>query len=242
MTYSFPTSLTRLYLQYMGASGNNSFVAELYLKPLTSGMDDNVPPWHTREAVSVLREWNPDADVTYVLAIVFRLDYSFVRRYAEEPSKPHWWTEVLKNTRVQAFLDRVHCTPYNAPKTKCHKFTLTVAVPAESGPMRGWQVLALEVPGRLVMFSSHLIHGFTCHRLARLEVCEDDEGRINVKASNIRVFSVDFSEVFVNKLVVGGHNISVMHASTSRDAGTLWLEQIADGSSTSWKVTSSRAP
>ncbi|KAJ8596145.1 hypothetical protein M405DRAFT_871487, partial [Rhizopogon salebrosus TDB-379] len=189
---------------------NDLFLSNLAYTPVLAihgGMDDNVPPWHTREAVSVLREWNPDADVTYV----------------EEPSKPHWWTEVLKNTRVQAFFDRVHCTPYNAPKTKCHKFTLTVAIPAESGPMRGWQVLALEVPGRL----------------ARLEVCEDDEGRINVKASNIRVFSVDFSKVFVNKLVIGGHNISVAHASTSRDAGTLWFEQIADGSSTSWKAVDS---
>jgi hypothetical protein len=34
-------------------------------------MDDNVPPWHTREAVSVLREWNLDADVTYVFILVF---------------------------------------------------------------------------------------------------------------------------------------------------------------------------
>lgn len=50
----------------MGAPGNDFHVINLYLKPLTSGMDDNVPPWHTREAVSVLREWNPDADVMYV--------------------------------------------------------------------------------------------------------------------------------------------------------------------------------
>lgn len=62
---------------------------------------------------------------------------------------------MLKNTRVQAFLDRVHCVSYNAPKAKCRKFTLTVAVPAESGPMRGWRVLALEVPGRSVILFPH---------------------------------------------------------------------------------------
>lgn len=56
----------------MGASGDSSFVSKLYSKPLISGDDDNVPPWHTRKAVSVLREWNPDADVTYVLTLVFR--------------------------------------------------------------------------------------------------------------------------------------------------------------------------
>jgi len=72
MIYSFLTSRTRLYLQYMGASGDSSFVSKLYSKPLVSGDDDNVPPWHTRKAVSVLREWNPDADVTYVLTLVFR--------------------------------------------------------------------------------------------------------------------------------------------------------------------------
>ena len=30
------------------------------------GDDDNVPVWHTREAVSVIRTWNPDANVTCV--------------------------------------------------------------------------------------------------------------------------------------------------------------------------------
>jgi hypothetical protein len=63
---------------------------------------------------------------------------------------------VLKNTRVQAFLDRV--SSYEAPKTKCRKFTLTVAVPAESGSMGGWRVHALEVPGRSVRLSSCFVH------------------------------------------------------------------------------------
>jgi hypothetical protein len=30
------------------------------------GMDDNVPTWHSREAVSVLKAWNPNANVTSV--------------------------------------------------------------------------------------------------------------------------------------------------------------------------------
>ena len=68
---------------------------------------------------------------------------------------------MLKNTRVQAFLDRVYCVSDHMPTARHCEFTLTVAVPAESGPMRGWRVLALEVPGRLV-FSSPLIYGFMC--------------------------------------------------------------------------------
>jgi len=75
----------------------------------------------------------------------------------------------------------------------------------------------------------------TYHRLARLEVCEDDEGRVNVKASNISVVSVDLSKVFIRKLVISGHEVSVLHA--DRRAGTLWLEQVADDGSTSWRVS-----
>lgn len=182
---------------------NDLFLSNLAHTPVLAihgGADDNVPPWHTREAVSVLKEWNPDADVTYY----------------EEPGQPHWWFEVLKNTRVQAFLDRVSCSSYDAPKTKCRKFTLTVAVPAESGPMGGWRVHALEVPGRL----------------GRLEVCEDDKGGVNVKASNISVISIDLSKASVSEFVI--NNQSIAHASAK--AGTIWLEQ---GNSTGWKAVDS---
>ncbi|KAG1842649.1 hypothetical protein DFJ58DRAFT_731968 [Suillus subalutaceus] len=185
---------------------NDLFLSNLAHTPVLAihgGADDNVPPWHTREAVSVLREWNPDADVTYY----------------EEPGQSHWWFEVLKNTRVQAFLDRVCCSSYDAPKTKCRKFTLTVAVPAESGSMGGWRVHALEMPGRL----------------GRLEVCEDDEGGVNVKASNISVVSIDLSKASVNKLVI--NNQSIAHASAK--AGTIWLEQDTNRNSTGWKAVDS---
>lgn len=91
--------------------------------------------------------------------IVATLTTHIFCRYAEEPGKPHWWFEVLKNARVQAFLDRVHCASYNTPMAQCREFTLTVAVPAESGSMRGWRVLALEIPGRSVL-SSYLVSDF----------------------------------------------------------------------------------
>ena len=34
-----------------------------------SGKDDNVPTWHSREAVSALRTWNPEANVMSVWII-----------------------------------------------------------------------------------------------------------------------------------------------------------------------------
>lgn len=30
------------------------------------GADDNVPPWHTREQVGILKTWDPNVDVTCV--------------------------------------------------------------------------------------------------------------------------------------------------------------------------------
>lgn len=185
---------------------NDLFLSNLAHTPVLAihgGMDDNVPPWHTREAVSVLREWNLDADVTY----------------HEEPGQPHWWPEALKNTRVQVFIARVCCSSTGAPKIKRHKFTLTVAVPAESGPMEGWRVHALEVPGRL----------------GRLEVCEDDEGGVNVKASNISVVSIDLSKASVNRLVINSQSIE--HGSAK--AGTIWLEKDTNCNSTGWKAVDS---
>lgn len=185
---------------------NDLFLSNLAHTPVLAihgDADDNVPPWHTREAVSVLREWNPDADVTY----------------DEQPGQSHWWSEVLKNTRVQAFLDRV--SSCEAPKIKHRKYTLTVAVPAESGSMGGWRVHALEVPGRL----------------GRLEVCEDDEGGVTVKASNISVVSFDLSNASVNRLVID--NQCITH--TSMEAGTIWLEHNTNRNSTGWKAVDSYA-
>jgi hypothetical protein len=34
----------------------------------------------------------------------------------------------------------------NRPRSRA--FTLTVAIPAESGPLHGWQIESVEVPGR----------------------------------------------------------------------------------------------
>lgn len=83
-----------------------------------------------------------------------------MNRYHEDPGRPHWYPEVLCNERVQAFLDRVYFSlpprpVMKAPSThlpmsqerKETNFTLTVAVPAESGSLNGWQILALTIPG-----------------------------------------------------------------------------------------------
>lgn len=102
---------------------------------------------------------------------------------------------------------------------------------AGARPRSAWEVSALLLSCKW-LYDSH-------RRLARLEVCEDDEGRVNVKASNISVVSVDLSKVSAKKLVICGHEISsnILHFSRDRDAGTLWLEQVTDDGLTGWKVT-----
>jgi hypothetical protein len=87
--------------------------------------------------------------------------------------------------------------------------------------MGGWRVHALEVPGRL----------------GRLEVCEDDEGGVTVKASNINVVSFDLSNASVNRLVI--NNQCIAHASV--EAGTIWLERDTNRNSTDWKAVDSYA-
>lgn len=81
-------------------------------------------------------------------------------RYHEDPGQPHWYPDVLLNQRVQDFLDRVYFASSSprsglGPRTsglvsqehKTTSFTLTVAVPAESGSLNGWQIHALTTPG-----------------------------------------------------------------------------------------------
>jgi hypothetical protein len=47
----------------------HGYVARQHLPCLVphanSGDDDNVPAWHTREAVAVVKTWNPAADITF---------------------------------------------------------------------------------------------------------------------------------------------------------------------------------
>ncbi|KAF7359398.1 Transmembrane protein [Mycena sanguinolenta] len=112
---------------------NDLFLSNLVDMPVLAvhgGNDDNVPVWHSREAVNVLLSWNAEANVT------------------EDPRQLHWYPSVLKNNQVQTFLDDVlQKASHRRPRSKT--FTLTVAVPAESGSLHGWRIERLSVPGRL---------------------------------------------------------------------------------------------
>ncbi len=70
-------------------------------------------------------------------------------------------------------------------------FTLTVAIPSNSGSLHGWSIHRLNIPGRYVTYPSMAT---TCvevtymHRLGRLTVNFNSDG-ISVETSNIGAFS-----------------------------------------------------
>ena len=64
------------------------------------------------------------------------------RKYREDAEQPHWYPWIFQTEDVQAFID----APAFSSRSK--QFTLTVAVPSESGSMHGWRIENLAVPGR----------------------------------------------------------------------------------------------
>ncbi|KAJ7043274.1 hypothetical protein C8F04DRAFT_1074310 [Mycena alexandri] len=139
---------------------NDLFLSNLVDTPVLAihgGNDDNVPVWHSREYLSVLQTWNPDANVTF----------------REDARQPHWYPSVLKNAQVQAVLDNIlQASTQRHPRSKI--FTLTVAVPSESGSLHGWKIERLSVPGRLGRL--------TVHTLA--------DNQLRIVTSNVDRFSV----------------------------------------------------
>ncbi|KAI0362755.1 hypothetical protein OH77DRAFT_1389445 [Trametes cingulata] len=141
---------------------NDLFLSNLVDTPILAihgGDDDNVPVWHTREAVSVLKTWNPSANVTF----------------REDPGEPHWYSSVFANDQVRSFISAVlegsRSSSEKQPASR--SFTLTVAVPSDSGSLHGWSVHRLNVPGRL----------------GRLSV-QIGQDAIRVRTSNVKAFSI----------------------------------------------------
>ncbi|KAJ7168119.1 hypothetical protein C8R43DRAFT_1060269 [Mycena crocata] len=152
---------------------NDLFLSNLVDTPVLAvhgGRDENVPVWHSREAVGVLQTWNTDANVTL----------------REDPLQLHWYSDVLNNTQVQAFLDDVLRPSFMLRRPRSDTFTLTVAAPAESGSLHGWKIERLCVPGRLGRL--------TVHRLS--------DNQIRIVTSNVDRFSVRADMWDVNSLYV----------------------------------------
>ena len=73
-------------------------------------------------------------------------------RLREDPGKGHWYSSVLDNSEVESFIDEM-MTP-GGRRVQSDDFTLTVTIPAESGPLHGWSIEQLKIPGRCVTVNS----------------------------------------------------------------------------------------
>ena len=111
-----------------------------------SGDDENVPVWHTRVLVDTLKAWNPTANVTYVFGRFTVSIFSNSHSFREDPGQPHCYDAAFGDGRTQAFIDASLNATFATQGTR--SFTLTVAIPAESGPLHGFRVLRLWTPGR----------------------------------------------------------------------------------------------
>ncbi|THH05576.1 hypothetical protein EW145_g4691 [Phellinidium pouzarii] len=94
------------------------------------GDDTNVPPWHSREYVSVARSWGTSANISF----------------HEDEGQPHWYPEVFQGAHVENFLDAMLDPDLKRDPQPVH-FTLTVIDPAHSGSLHGWKIDALLIPG-----------------------------------------------------------------------------------------------
>ncbi|KAI5124055.1 hypothetical protein M0805_003883 [Coniferiporia weirii] len=96
------------------------------------GNDTNVPSWHSREYVDVIRSWNKDANISF----------------HEDEGKPHYYPEIFRGAHVLKFLERV-LDPEFVPDGSPNHFMLTVVDPTHSGSLYGWKIDALITPGRI---------------------------------------------------------------------------------------------
>ncbi|KAG8710352.1 hypothetical protein FRC08_017273 [Ceratobasidium sp. 394] len=106
------------------------------------GEDENVPVWHSRERMALVKSWNPDADISFT----------------EVPGKPHFWPTVFQDEPVSSRIAELVASPYAVLSNKLNSFTFTVVWPSESGGMGGWRVRELAVPGRLARIRVHGTH------------------------------------------------------------------------------------
>ncbi|KAF8502452.1 hypothetical protein JB92DRAFT_2740590 [Gautieria morchelliformis] len=148
------------------------------------GEDENVPTWHSRELVGLVKTLQSDANISMSSYISF----------IEEPGAPHWYPNVLNSPNVQTFLSAA-LEDESRPPAWANQLTLTVAIPSESGSFHGFTIRELEIPGRL----------------ARLHVSRS-ESLVTIRTTNVHTFSIDNS-IQVDEFSIDGTTLPLPSAS-----------------------------
>ncbi|GJJ12463.1 hypothetical protein Clacol_006705 [Clathrus columnatus] len=123
---------------------NDLFMSNVVDTPILAihgGADENVPVWHSRELVSLVKSWKADAPISL----------------HEEPGQSHWYSTVFSSTRFLEFLDAVLSRNNDTFYSGVHQFTLTVADSKSSGSLHGFSIKELVIPGRLARLHVNLM-------------------------------------------------------------------------------------
>ncbi|KAF8595688.1 hypothetical protein BDV93DRAFT_611299 [Ceratobasidium sp. AG-I] len=116
------------------------------------GNDENVPVWHSRERMALVKTWDINADISLI----------------EVPGKPHFWPSVFQDEPVANAIAEVLASPYTNLGGRDSSFVFTVVWPYESGSMHGWRVRELTIPGRIarVRVNQHTIRTTNVHGMS----------------------------------------------------------------------------
>ncbi|KAF9001962.1 hypothetical protein BDQ17DRAFT_1281013 [Cyathus striatus] len=141
-----------------------SNLANIPILAIHGGNDENVPTWHSREALSLIEQWS-----------IRSSSASTLHKFREDHGQGHWYPTVLDNEEVVNFLNILNSLALHE-NTQPNKFTVTTSEPHASGSLNGWRIEHLSIPGRI----------------GRLTVDHNPEKILIVRSVNIDRFSVDF--------------------------------------------------
>ncbi|GAB7365398.1 hypothetical protein MBLNU230_g6476t1 [Neophaeotheca triangularis] len=108
------------------------------------GLDDNVPPYHSRLMHSLLHQVGSES------------------QYMEVPGKPHYWDSVMTTPTLTGFF-HAHLDPERGPN-RPDNFTLVTASSANTGTKNGFRILHLLDPSKLGRITVSIDpNSQTCH-------------------------------------------------------------------------------
>ncbi|KAG6832731.1 hypothetical protein H0H92_012303 [Tricholoma furcatifolium] len=109
-----------------------SNLVDVPILAIHGGNDSNVPPWHSREYISILKTLGAkNASIQ------------------EVAGEDHWYPSVFDNEQVQSFLEATLTEAASSICNPTNDFTLTVSDPRSNGALYGWKIEQLLIPGRL---------------------------------------------------------------------------------------------